>query len=220
MAGDWIKTEHATPDKPEVFRMAMYLEIAPEHVLGCLTRIWIWADQQTLNGNGVCVTGVTLDRIACYAGIAEAMKKVGWLVGDEANYSFPNFDRHNGNTSKTRAVTAKRVAKHRNADTVTGVTIQTLPEKRREEKLTTTVSHDKIVFDGSSFQNVNGQLAIWQKAYPALDIQIELNKAAAWIAANPKNAKSNYARFLTNWLSRAQDKAPKVAQSSPKFRGE
>jgi hypothetical protein len=131
MAGDWIKLQHATPDKPEVFRIGMELGIPPEHVSGCLLRVWIWADIQTLNGNGICVTGVTLDRIACYAGFAQAMKKVGWLIGDEANYSFPNFDRHNGETAKTRAQTRDRVQKHRNAKTVTPA----LPreEKRRED---------------------------------------------------------------------------------------
>lgn len=52
-------------------------------------------------------------------------------------------------------------------------------------------------------------MATWVKAYPALSLDAELSKAAAWIIANPKNKKSNYARFLTNWLTRAQDKAPK-----------
>ena len=47
----------------------------------------------------------------------------------------------------------------------------------------------------------------WVKAYPAVDIRKELASASAWLLANPKNAKSNYARFLTSWLSRAQDKA-------------
>lgn len=51
--------------------------------------------------------------------------------------------------------------------------------------------------------------ATWNKAYPALSLDAELSKAAAWIIANPKNKKSNYARFLTNWLSNAQDRAPK-----------
>lgn len=47
----------------------------------------------------------------------------------------------------------------------------------------------------------------WVKAYPAVNIENELSSASAWLIANPKNQKSNYARFLTNWLTRAQDKA-------------
>ncbi len=212
MAGDWIKIEHATPDKPEVFRMAMDLGITPEQVSGCLLRVWVWADIQTLNGNGVCVTGVTLDRIGCYEGLSQAMKKVGWLVGDESNYSFPNFDRHNGETAKTRALTAKRVAKHRNATSVTPA----LPrEEKRREELTPSVSHEKIVFDGSSFQNINGQMTVWKSAYPAVDVESEIRKAAAWVVANPKNKKTQWGRFINNWLSRAQDKAPRVQTTKP-----
>jgi len=51
---------------------------------------------------------------------------------------------------------------------------------------------------------------VWAKAYPALSLDAELSKAAAWILSNPKNKKSNYSRFLTNWLSRAQDNAPRI----------
>lgn len=51
--------------------------------------------------------------------------------------------------------------------------------------------------------------AKWKEAYPALSLDAELAKASAWIIANPKNKKSNYARFLTNWLARAQDSAPR-----------
>lgn len=69
-------------------------------------------------------------------------------------------------------------------------------------------AHDSIVFDGSCFQNINGHMATWQAAYPAISIQSEMAKAAAWLVANPKNKKSNYARFLNSWFSRAQDKAP------------
>ena len=48
----------------------------------------------------------------------------------------------------------------------------------------------------------------WEAAYPATDLDTELAKAGAWLLANPKNQKSNYARFLTNWLTRSQDRAP------------
>jgi hypothetical protein len=59
-------------------------------------------------------------------------------------------------------------------------------------------------------------LATWKEAYPALSLDAELSKAAAWIIANPKNKKSNYARFLTNWLTRAQDKAPAQRTGQPR----
>jgi len=47
-------------------------------------------------------------------------------------------------------------------------------------------------------------------AYPAVNVPREILAAEAWLAANPANAKKNGARFLTNWLSRAQERAPRV----------
>jgi phage replication O-like protein O len=63
--------------------------------------------------------------------------------------------------------------------------------------------------DGVWINIPDALMANWEQAYPALSLEAELSKAAAWIIANPKNKKSNYARFLTNWLTRAQDSAPR-----------
>ena len=82
-------------------------------------------------------------------------------------------------------------------------------------------ANDKISFDGTTWQNITGSLERWGKAYPAININIELEKAADWLIANPANKKNNYARFLTNWFSRAQDRAPRIngGQSQPKPQG-
>lgn len=87
-----------------------------------------------------------------------------------------------------------------------------------KNKNNTSVENDKIVFDGSSFQNINGRKEIWAKAYPAINVDNEIAKAAAWIASNPKNKKSAYDRFLNGWLNRAQDRAPR-AHSGDIFKG-
>src|SRR3990167_1661691 len=124
MAGDWIKVELVTPDKPEVHQMAERLKIPAEQVLGGLIRIWIWADQQSQTGNALSVTEKTLDRFSCVTGLAGEMREVGWLNGKEGAFTLPNFDRHNGKTAKNRALTNSRVKRKRNADTVT----ESLPE--------------------------------------------------------------------------------------------
>ena len=46
----------------------------------------------------------------------------------------------------------------------------------------------------------------WKEAYPAVDVGSEILKAKMWLDSNPKNRKSNIYRFLTNWLSRKQEK--------------
>jgi hypothetical protein len=132
LAGDWIKVEHATIDKLEVLQMAELLETTADDVLGKLIRVWVWFDIQSRDGHAGGVTGVTLmkfiDRHVSSQGFAACMKKVGWLT----DTGIPNFDHHNGESSKKRALSNKRQSRHRNADSVTDA----LPEKRREEKNT------------------------------------------------------------------------------------
>ena len=80
-------------------------------------------------------------------------------------------------------------------------------EKRREEKIKK--REEKITFsDTTMWEGITEErMALWKKAYPACDIEVELAKAAAWLVANPtKRPRSNYGRFLTNWLSRTQDR--------------
>jgi hypothetical protein len=139
MAGDWIKLEHVTPDKPEVHRMAELLGIDPDAVVGKLVRVWIWADQQTTDGHAPSVTRALLDRLTAVTGFADAMAHdtVRWLIRDDTGeVSFPHFDRHNGASAKARSCAAKRQQTHRELSRSchAGSVTPALPEKRREEK--------------------------------------------------------------------------------------
>lgn len=121
MAGDWIKIESVTPDKPEIYIMANSLGIDPDAVMGKMLRIWIWADQQSRDGNALSVTLLAIDRIGCCDGLADAMIDAGWLSCEGDTITFPNFGRHNGQTAKQRGLTYNRQAKHRakNNDNIT-----------------------------------------------------------------------------------------------------
>lgn len=78
-------------------------------------------------------------------------------------------------------------------------------------------SNEKISFDaatGAWLGIEETQRGLWSIAYPAIDLGQELAKAASWLVSNPKNQKSNYARFLNNWFTKAQDKAARVPSVS------
>lgn len=47
--------------------------------------------------------------------------------------------------------------------------------------------------------------AAWQQAYPGLDIMEQVRKAHAWEVSNPSKRKKDRAKYLGNWLGRAQD---------------
>ncbi len=147
MAGEWLKLEACTPEKSEVLAITARMGWDDADLtVGKLFRIWRWFDQQTTDGNACGVTTALLDRIVGVSGFCEAVHSVGWLCINETGISLPNFERHNGNTAKSRALTAKRVANHKanakgnaqgNAETVSSA----LPreEKKREEIPTTHV---------------------------------------------------------------------------------
>ena len=134
MAGDWIKIENVTPNKPEVWQMAEFLKIDPDAVVGKMVRIWVWADEQTYDGYAGSVTSALLDRITGLKGFTEAMLDCGWLLITSKGLVFPNFDRHNGQTGKQRGLTAKRMQKLRGKNSDDGGVTLASPEKRREEK--------------------------------------------------------------------------------------
>lgn len=63
-----------------------------------------------------------------------------------------------------------------------------------------------------SFNFQNGFVGIphedlqrWTEAYPAVNIALEIKRAAEWLRSNPTKLKHNYRRFLTNWFSRCQE---------------
>jgi hypothetical protein len=146
MAGDWIKLEHTTPDKPEVVSMAARLKIDQDAVVGKLVRIWAWADQNSVDGSSVPVTDAFIDRLANKKGFAAAMRATCWLSGESCALTFTDFGRHNGSTAKARAESNRRMAKSR-AGAKTGEQKRNTsddivadfpqqkpqPEKRREE---------------------------------------------------------------------------------------
>lgn len=142
MAGEWLKFDASTPDKPEVLAITVAMGWDdPDLTVGKLLRMWRWFDQQTIDGNAAGVTTALLDRLLGVSGLCAAMESVGWLEVYEGGIILPNFERHNGKTAKNRALTAKRVANHKtnadgNAKGNAPIVSDALPreEKRREEK--------------------------------------------------------------------------------------
>lgn len=88
--------------------------------------------------------------------------------------------------------------------------------KKKETTITGTgkpppaTGKEKVDFDyeKSKFKNItDDHRTQWKQAYPAVDVLSELRRAEVWAAANPKNRKSNWERFIVNWLSKAQNSA-------------
>jgi hypothetical protein len=139
MAGDWIKMRVDLDRDPAVIGISADLNISECAVVGMLHRLWSWADAQARNGHVAGVTKKWIDRYVCHDGVADALEKVGWLREENGGITFPNFDRHNGQSAKKRAVDARRQREHRenksrNTSRNERDKSVTREEKRREEK--------------------------------------------------------------------------------------
>ena len=133
----WLKLDHTTPDKPEVLAITLAMGWDDSDLtVGKLFKLWRWFDQHTVDGNAPSVSTALLDRVIGVSGFCNSVASVGWLVVDGSRLTLPNFDKHNGQTAKDRANTAKRVAKHagkRSANDLTnGAGVS--PPLPREEK--------------------------------------------------------------------------------------
>jgi len=148
MAGDWIKMRADLAEDPAVIAIGAKLGMDEFSVVGRLQCLWSWADGQSRDGHASGVTQQWVDRKVQRDGFAQAMCDVGWLSVDNSGITIPNFDHHNGDTAKTRALGTKRKQKERAAppghanvsDSVRDSSrserdkSETREEKRREEK--------------------------------------------------------------------------------------
>ena len=58
--------------------------------------------------------------------------------------------------------------------------------------------------------------ADWRTAYPACDIQRQLAAMTQWLKANPsKSKKKLWRKFITNWLSRTQERGGDIQSNRP-----
>lgn len=116
MSGEWIKMRFDLADDPAVVGIARRLDLDEFGVVGRLHTIWSWADRQTTDGDAASVTFVFIDRKVNTPNFAEAMEAEGWLEKTDTGVRFPNFTRHNGQTAKQRALTARRMRDLRGRD--------------------------------------------------------------------------------------------------------
>jgi hypothetical protein len=146
---EWIKLHEKIVRDPVVATQADELGIDRRIIAWSWVTLWNWARELTTTG---FVARAKMSHLDELVGIPGFTKHAGeWLVWRDGGVEFPNWDRHNSEGAKERAMTARRNKRHRknkndeerercdrhasDGDTVSRVTVQASPEeKRREEK--------------------------------------------------------------------------------------
>jgi hypothetical protein len=108
MSGEWIKLRVDLADDPAVIAISAATRLCADEVIGKLYRLWAWADRQTRDGCAQGVTAEWVDSFVRKRGFAAAMVRSSWLETTDDGIRFPHFERHNGESAKTRALDAKR----------------------------------------------------------------------------------------------------------------
>jgi 5-methylcytosine-specific restriction endonuclease McrA len=142
IAGDWLKVEKDTPEKPEVLALSARLGVSrADAFLACFV-FWRWADAQTPDGSAPLVTPAMIDTMVGLPGFSHALSEVGWLRLRSGGVELPHFGRHMGQSAKRRVDAAERQRASRARDgpphppavTLLSQNSVTREEKRREEK--------------------------------------------------------------------------------------
>jgi len=129
----WIKVRTNLSDDPSVWEIADALGMDAFAVIGRLHAMWAWFDSQaTADDPWVTVSAAAMDKRLSCPGWCAAVQAAKWLIIDEASSSLglPNFERHNGQSAKDRALAQSRMSKHRSRTTAQYVAEQVTPPLR------------------------------------------------------------------------------------------
>jgi hypothetical protein len=95
---------------------------AVTQVLGGLAQLWMFADSHIREDDTLDITSDEIDQLVGIEGFTKLMP-ADWLeVIDSDRVRLPGFQAHNGTDAKKKALTAKRVQRHRIRTAVTDVT--------------------------------------------------------------------------------------------------
>lgn len=165
-------------------------------------------------GKGVSIQNIrtALNNLEKYGFLTNQSTKSGRLI------TIVNYDELQGIDNKTNKDTNKDLTKtsqRPNKDLTTNNNNNNINNDKNDKKIHTALNdknHSTLKkkinfnFDTNKWENITKEdIEIWSSAYPACDINMGLNQMRAWLIANPNKRKTNYRRFITNWLSRWQD---------------
>lgn len=144
MAGDWIKMRGNLWDDPRVSRLCDLTDQGEAAIVGGLYWLWATADQHSQDGSMPGLSLRQIDRKTGIQGFGQALCDVGWISESADGIVIERFEEHNGASAKSRAMTAKRVANHKERTANDEVTVAPLAEshdtvssalpREREEK--------------------------------------------------------------------------------------
>ncbi len=134
----WIKVDVDTPQKPAIVRLARDCGCTRGDAFLAFFRLYSWLDEQTADG---CLYAdpEEVDAVARLQGTAASLAASGWLTfTPDGRLAVTNWQEHNGQSAKRRALEAKRQNECRERKRKNGLPTRPLP---RRPSVTHPVTH-------------------------------------------------------------------------------
>lgn len=132
---NWIKIMTTLPRSRAVFALARALKCKRHAALGLAVEWLCWLDENSADGETGMLDAEISDMLG-WQGAAEALSSIGWIShGEDGCVVAVDFEGHNGESAKKRAMDAKRKERERyrkcHDGGVTNVTLAPRPDKKR-----------------------------------------------------------------------------------------
>lgn len=123
----WIKVGVDTPYKTAIKNIAHDCNCSRGDAFLAWFELYSWLDEQTADGR-LYADREDLDRKAGLPGCAVSLERSGWLAFDGDECTITNWDEHNGQNAKRRALNAKRMSATRDELRKQGIPVQPCPK--------------------------------------------------------------------------------------------
>ncbi len=123
----WIKIGVDTPSKPAIVRLQADCGVSRGDAFLAFFRLYSWLDEQTADGT-LYADAEEVDAVARLPGTAASLSRSGWLAfRPDGRLTVANWQEHNGQSAKRRAMDAARKSARREEMRRNGEFVRPLP---------------------------------------------------------------------------------------------
>lgn len=214
MSENWIKMRNNLQSHPKVVRMSSALKADRLRIIGGLHAVWCLFDEHSTDGTLSGYDADSIDSLIGFEGFSRALSAVKWLEIHADFVALPEFDEHNGQSAKRRAMETKRKRAERLQDVRTVSASHADKKRTREEEIREEKKEERDIALRAAKQCpkdfcLTDELAAWAASKaPSADPVAELDSFKDYTF--PRAIKDWDGAFR-NWMRKAHKDAQKAA---------
>ena len=151
----------------------------------------------------------------------KAMESRGMVDFDDGIFHVTNWDKYQNVDGMEKIKEQNRIRKQNQRErekqkALAAAQQPALPEPEVKEPVVATI---QLIQRDGQYEITESEYRKFCELYPAIDVMQEIRKMIGWCDTNPSNRKTKKGirRFINSWLSRAQDRAPRVEKRQEEY---